>query len=209
MLRQIFTLLAMLTVPVTAVVAAQTSTDAEAERSVATATEPLPANDRATWVLWSDLPPDVRGSGFVGRVQVELDVDPSGRVSGCRVAVSSGNPVIDQVTCTRLYERARLYPARDSEGRNVAGVFRTAVAFQNGVERPTAPEPVDRTLSFVIERDGQVTSCSGVTRVGTVDPGDNPCPQGLRLQPMLDAAGQPVRVRIEVTQTIVHEVLPD
>lgn len=56
-------------------------------------------------------------SGFVG---VIILVSPSGSVSNCRIARSSGDPSIDSLVCALTVRYVRFDPARDPYGRAVA-----------------------------------------------------------------------------------------
>lgn len=57
-----------------------------------------------------------------GTVIVTLDIGTDGRVTGCRVARSSGNAALDHTTCRLATERFRYRPATDARGRAVADV---------------------------------------------------------------------------------------
>lgn len=64
-----------------------------------------------------DYPAALREAGVGGRVVTHLTVEPSGRVSGCKVVQSSGYPELDTITCRLVIQRYRYEPARDAEGR--------------------------------------------------------------------------------------------
>ena len=68
----------------------------------------------------ADYPPALRRAGVGGRVQVHMDVAPSGRVSRCRVVGSSGSVELDALTCRLVETRYRFEAARDADGRAVA-----------------------------------------------------------------------------------------
>lgn len=53
-----------------------------------------------------------------------LGVDASGAVTGCTLTESSWNDALDRQICDRLRRGARYEPARDRDGRAVAGVDR-------------------------------------------------------------------------------------
>ena len=55
-----------------------------------------------------------------GAVGVLILVNPSGSVSNCRIARSSGDPSIDALVCELTQRYVRFDPARDPEGRPVA-----------------------------------------------------------------------------------------
>lgn len=52
-------------------------------------------------------------------VGVNFTILPTGRVTGCTVAESSGDPALDRFTCRKIEERWRYRPARDRYGRAV------------------------------------------------------------------------------------------
>jgi protein TonB len=58
-------------------------------------------------------------AGAQGSVTVHLRIGTSGAVTGCTVARSSGNAVLDATTCRLIRERFRYAPARTADGRAV------------------------------------------------------------------------------------------
>lgn len=62
-------------------------------------------------------------NGDQGTVIAHVAVAADGRVTGCRVARSSGNAVLDATTCRLIRERFRFNPARNARGEPVAGEF--------------------------------------------------------------------------------------
>ena len=68
----------------------------------------------------SDYPRDLVREGVSGNVSVRFTVLTSGRIANCRIARSSGNAVLDGLTCRLLTDRLRFAPARDPQGRAVA-----------------------------------------------------------------------------------------
>ena len=71
----------------------------------------------------SDYPRSAWRDRIEGEVVVHLEVAPTGRVSECRVARSSGNGDLDSTTCRLIVERFRYAPALDGEGRAVPAVM--------------------------------------------------------------------------------------
>lgn len=67
----------------------------------------------------SDIPEAILDSGFRGVVSVRFRVETNGRVTGCTIARSSGNALMDQVTCAAIEKRFRYDPWRDAAGRPV------------------------------------------------------------------------------------------
>ncbi len=72
---------------------------------------------------FADLPPDLRAVGWNGKVDVRYAVGIDGRVTGCRIDRSSGNPLVDALTCRLIGDRFRYRPARDEAGRPVRSVI--------------------------------------------------------------------------------------
>ncbi|MGF7146891.1 protein TonB [Sphingomonas zeicaulis] len=68
-----------------------------------------------------DFPRAARGRASAS-VLIHLDVGADGRVTGCRVAQSSGDPALDTTTCRLATKRFRYRPATDTSGRAIADV---------------------------------------------------------------------------------------
>lgn len=56
-----------------------------------------------------------------GTTAFALTVGPDGRVIDCTVTSSSGSAALDEAACRVVRERATYAPARDANGRPVAG----------------------------------------------------------------------------------------
>lgn len=67
----------------------------------------------------SDYPPALGRARIGGRVSVTLTVEPTGRVSICRVTRSSGAPELDALTCRLMQQRFRFRPSTDHYGRPI------------------------------------------------------------------------------------------
>ncbi len=55
-----------------------------------------------------------------GSATIAFRVNPDGRMSGCRIVRSSGDPQVDSIVCDAATRHLRFRPARDPEGRAVA-----------------------------------------------------------------------------------------
>ncbi len=83
--------------------------------------EPARARANLAGLISSDdYPPSALRNEEQGTVRVRLNVDTSGRVTGCSVSQSSGSSQLDQTTCRLLQRRARFTPARDNQGQPIA-----------------------------------------------------------------------------------------
>lgn len=67
----------------------------------------------------SDYPANLGNAGIGGRVSVQIEVGTDGRVTGCRIARSSGNAELDSLTCRLIEQRYRFRPSTDRYGRPV------------------------------------------------------------------------------------------
>ena len=64
----------------------------------------------------SDYPRAAGETGIGKTIVVQFDVEPNGRVSGCKVLESSGNAILDDTTCRLVEKRYRYEPSRDARG---------------------------------------------------------------------------------------------
>jgi len=55
-----------------------------------------------------------------GSATIAFRVNPNGRMANCRIARSSGDPIVDAVVCQAAMAYLRFSPARDPDGRPVA-----------------------------------------------------------------------------------------
>jgi hypothetical protein len=83
------------------------------------AVDASPGSNEARWVTTDDLPEQFRGLARPLTVQTRLTINAEGRVSGCTIATSSGEPLLDLQSCRLLTARARYHPARDAAGQAV------------------------------------------------------------------------------------------
>lgn len=84
--------------------------------------------DFSSWFHAEDYPIEAMKAGIEGSVTFEVDVDAEGKPTACRIATSSGSPILDQTTCDIVRARARFKPALGADGKRVPGKFmKTAV----------------------------------------------------------------------------------
>lgn len=72
---------------------------------------------------FSDLPPDLRESKTGGELELQYRIGIDGRVSDCRIRLSSGRPELDATTCRLITERFRFRPSRDARGNPVSSIM--------------------------------------------------------------------------------------
>jgi protein TonB len=175
--------------------------------------EPTPATPMGNpgeWATSADYPASALRQDLQGTVGFELAIDPQGKVTGCVVKQSSGVPVLDEVTCQLVQQRAMFHPATAKGGKPVAGTYSNRVRWvlpNGGVEAP--PRPFEIAFSFVVETDGRVTDCKIIPSADTppaLAEAPVPCEQKFA-PPYHDDQGNPVRRRVTIlTRTTVDPV---
>jgi TonB family protein len=73
----------------------------------------------------SDYPTEAFIRQQEGTSQFLLLIDEKGKVAGCHVLTTSGNPVLDGMGCSVIRERARFKPARDKAGKPTRSTYTT------------------------------------------------------------------------------------
>ncbi|MGV1682874.1 energy transducer TonB [Sphingopyxis sp. NJF-3] len=71
----------------------------------------------------SDYPSPAARAKVGGEVEVRFTIETTGRVSGCRVARTSGDPSLDATTCRLIEKRFRFKPATDGRGTPIASQY--------------------------------------------------------------------------------------
>lgn len=95
----------------------------------------LPPAVRATgnleeFVLGDDYPSEALRNEEEGTVGFRLSVGPDGRVTDCAVTSTSHSASLDEITCEIMRERARLQPARGTDGYAVEDVMDAQLAWR-------------------------------------------------------------------------------
>ena len=67
----------------------------------------------------ADYPPEALAKREQGTVLTDLTIGTNGRISDCKVVVSSNSPALDQATCKLLVSAARFKAARDANGNAI------------------------------------------------------------------------------------------
>jgi TonB family protein len=74
------------------------------------------------WFKYSDYPAGALAALESGDVIARVDVDATGKVTGCAVVASSGSRSLDNATCSRSLESGRFFPAVGADGKPAAAV---------------------------------------------------------------------------------------
>ena len=91
------------------------------------------------YVHREDYPASALGRGEQGTTFFRLTVGPDGRVVACAVEGTSGSAALDDATCRIMLSRARVSPARDTDGNPAADTIRSGIAWR--LEGPPAEVP--------------------------------------------------------------------
>lgn len=73
-------------------------------------------------LAYSELPLPARARRAQGSVAVRYTVTAAGRVTGCTILRSSGDPDLDRSTCPQIERKFRYQPAQDATGRAVPDI---------------------------------------------------------------------------------------
>ncbi len=111
------------------VVASQPVKAAPAPLPVVPAAPPTarPIGNPGEWFPRDSYPPAAKAAGQEGRTQFSVDIDAAGRITGCNIIQSSGSELLDSTTCIQLISNGRFSPARDTNGKPVAGTWSSAM----------------------------------------------------------------------------------
>ena len=71
----------------------------------------------------SDYPREAARAKVGGEVEVRFTIQPTGRVTGCRVTRSSGDASLDATTCGLIEDRFRFRPATNGAGDPIASSY--------------------------------------------------------------------------------------
>lgn len=99
-----------------------------------------------------------------GTTIVQLDVDSSGAILGCKVKKTSGSSVLDNASCVLARARSKVAAAQDETGRRI----RSNISFPFTWVMPIQPSSASHLFSFRAKRaaDGTVSDCTANGREG-------------------------------------------
>lgn len=171
---------------------------------VGTETPVIPLGNPGEWVTYGDYPTKALREGVSGTVGFRATIGVDGAVTGCSIVSSSKSQELDEATCRLVTQRARFSPARNPKGEAVLGQYTNRVRWvvppSDSPDRFAQFVPLNRTVSFFVEKDGTVTQCKIIT--GGVDYSARAgsfCQTQLHYAPFRDASGNPVRRKVTIT----------
>jgi protein TonB len=80
-----------------------------------------PLENPGTWLHANEIPVSARKES--GSVAVRLDVDPSGRVSGCTIVESTAPAILNDAACAMFTRHGRFKPAQDETGKAIGSTY--------------------------------------------------------------------------------------
>ena len=88
-----------------------------------------PLGNPANWITTADYKSSWIRREYTGTARFTLQIDATGKVSGCAITGSTGYSALDEATCVLLQRRALFNPAKDNEGQAVAGSYSNSVSW--------------------------------------------------------------------------------
>lgn len=89
-----------------------------------------PIGNPGDWFPPESYPPEARIASQEGRTEFSLDIDAAGRITGCNIIGTSGSDLLDSTTCSQLILNGQFKPARDRNGKAMAGKWNSAMRWQ-------------------------------------------------------------------------------
>jgi TonB family protein len=102
--------------------------------------------DWRNWIRPEDVPQDLRRRRINTNTVVAIDIDSSGRATGCRVARASTEPRLDALVCSLLTTRGHFVPRRPRPGEAVAATWGMQV-YWRVLDREQIEERNRRTIA--------------------------------------------------------------
>ena len=89
-----------------------------------------PTEPSYRWFSDDDYPAAMIRGGYQGIVNFRLLVDETGKVTSCKIQVSTRPKEFDDVVCRAVTKRAKFHPALDSQGKPILSYWRQTVSFR-------------------------------------------------------------------------------
>lgn len=127
---------------------------------VATQSDPKPI-DAAAWMTTDDYPEELLLKRVGGTADITVQVDPKGRVTGCRVAKSTGSEQLDALSCRLIVARGTFRPATDAKGAAIAGQWQGKFGWQVPQDSYIPLTSYAKIQRIVFDGKGTILSCAG------------------------------------------------
>jgi len=122
---------------------------------------PTPRNAPQAWVVNDDYPAEAMRHYWMGTTGFRLDIDADGQVYDCAVTSSSGYPVLDEMTCALLKERAQFNPAEDASGTRIGSSWSSRFRWELPADRSPFASWV-RIVRYEIDGSGKLLGCKAI-----------------------------------------------
>lgn len=77
-----------------------------------------------------DYPPAMIQQRMPGIVNIRLDIDALGGVTGCHIQMPLSDPAFEKTSCADIQHALAFTPALDKDGKPIASYFATSIVFQ-------------------------------------------------------------------------------
>lgn len=161
-----------------------------------------------------------------GDVRMTLDIDATGKVTGCTVVTGTMVRELDNAACALMRSDGQFQPALDSAGKptksTVPATFNWVLPRQGADGGTTKPAPALRkfpmsdagagTMTAIVGADGAVSDCKLVVTgsFAAQEMGQSPCDTiggSVRYIPFVDVAGRSVARKVTMrTELLVEDV---
>lgn len=178
------------------------------------AQEARPIGNPGLWITTDDYPAAALQGDMQGVTAVQMSISADGAVTGCTVTLSSGHPILDDLTCNLLRMRAHYEPAKDRRGRAIASQTDKRVRWQlpdeEEVPRQPTPFPFAVIVDFDVNEQGKSENCKTRWQVGLPSEMDY-CSQIEQspVEPFRNDKGVPIRKHVTYRTSIAIEDAPD
>lgn len=155
---------------------------------------PKPVNS-GNWISPEDYPADARRAGAEGVVGIVVEVDASGRPTGCTVRESSKNADLDAAACRLTVQRGRFEPARNPRGDAMPGTYVTRVRWDLRGQLRQLPKAGEMVITLTAAPDGTVSDCSYTAKGAAAVANADPC-KSIRFAPQAEPSAKTRRIRL-------------
>jgi Gram-negative bacterial TonB protein C-terminal len=90
----------------------------------------LPASNPGNWMNSEDYPIRMLHAGQPAIVEFRLDVDETGRATGCHIQQTTRPKEFDRAVCSAIMRKAKLSPALDAQGQPMKSYYQNTARFQ-------------------------------------------------------------------------------
>jgi hypothetical protein len=101
--------------------------DVEAHKTLTRPATPIDFTDSSSMLGY---PPKMARQGMPGLVNIRLDIDETGRITGCHIQMPLSDPAFEASSCADIQHAFEFEPALDKDGKPIASYWVTKVHFR-------------------------------------------------------------------------------